>query len=241
MKRTTRLRFTAGILAVLAICCGLFVYLEYSMSRLPSVDAYLDSDSFTVGIDYSSIVEKQFVEEGAYVKKGDPLFEVRSSSLSEAIRNNQITQSTLLYSVTPEGSVSIDAAADGRVRTVKYHVGAFVPANTEMAVINAKDGLFINATYKLSSPDYARLSLGSKVVVTMPDNVKIDGSVYDVSLKEKDDEVFTTVKVKIDQSKVNQVAFTVGTPVETVLHLNDDTLASRLKRFVTNILQPSGK
>ncbi len=240
MKFTTRLKFIFGILFVIALCGVLFLYLQHSMARIRSINAYLGSDSYTVGIDYSNIVEKQYVEENAYVEVGDPLFEVRSSSLSDAIRNNQIAETSLLYSVTPQGTVLITAAADGRVQSIENRVGAFVPANSELATINLKDGFFISATYKLSSPDYARISTGSRVVVTMPDGVKIDGKVYDISLATVDEEVLTTVKVRVDQSRVNQVAFSVGTPVETTLYLNNDTWYTSLRRLVTNMFQPSG-
>lgn len=240
MKFSIRMKFFVGLVVVVILSAGLFLYLDYSMSHINSLEAYIGSDSYTVGIDYSSIVEKQYVEEGAYVKVDDPLFELRSASLTEAIRNNQVSQSSLLYSLTDRGTVLITAAAEGRVQTVSERVGAFVPANSDLATINLKDGLYVKATYKLSSPDYARLS-GGKIVITLPDGVKVEGKIYDISLETRDKQVLTTLKARIDQSKVNQSAFTVGTPVETVLSLSDDTLASRLTRFVTQLFQPSGR
>lgn len=241
MNFGTRVKFIIGIVIVVLLCGALFLYLEHSMARIHSMNAYLGSDSYTVGVDYSSIVEKQYVEENAYVEVGDPLFEVRSSSLSDAIRNNQVAESALLYAVTDQDTVRITAAADGRVQSIKNRVGAFVPANSELATINLKDGFFISATYKLSSPDYARIGPGSRIVVTLPDGVKMDGEVYDISLATIDKEVLTTVKARIDQSKVNQVAFSVGTPVETILYLDNDTWYTSLSRFVTTIFRPSGK
>ena len=115
MKSSVRLKFMFGMLFVIALCAALFIYLDHSMARIHSVSARLDSDSYTVAMDYSSIVEKQYVDENAFVKKGDPLFEVRSSSLSDAIRSNQVATSSLLYSATSDGTVTITANADGRV------------------------------------------------------------------------------------------------------------------------------
>ncbi|RYZ78124.1 MAG: hypothetical protein EOP04_30280, partial [Proteobacteria bacterium] len=174
MKFTTRLKFISGILFVLALGAALFVYLDFSMSRIQSVDAQLRSDTYTVGIDYSGIVEKQYVDEGAYIKTGDPLFEVRSSTLSDAIRNNEVAKSSLLYTVAENGNVLIAAAANGRVQTIAFRQGAFVPANSEIAVVNVENGLYVSSTYKLSSPDYARINNKSNVSVTMPDNTKLD-------------------------------------------------------------------
>lgn len=241
MKFWTRLKFALGILFVMLLSGGLFLYLEHSMARIHSVEAHLESDSYTVGIDYSSVVEKEYVEENSYVKVGDPLFELRSSSLAQAIRNNEVAQNSLLYSVTERGTVLITAAADGRVQKVSERTGAFVPANSELAVINLKEGLYIKATYKLSSPDYARIGAGSLIVVTLPDGVVLDGSVYDISLEMVDKQVHTIVKARIAQEKVNTVAFGVGTPVETVLHLNNDTLLTRLSRYLQQLFQPSGR
>jgi multidrug resistance efflux pump len=235
------MKFIIGILLVMVVSAGLFLYLEHSMARIHSVEATINSDSYTVGIDYSSIVEKQYIEESAYVKAGDPLFELRSSSLADAIRNNQVSQGSLLYSVTDQGSILITASAEGRVQSISERVGAFVPANKELAKINLKDGLYINATYKLSSPDYARISIGGKIVVTLPDNTKVDARIYDISLETRDKEVYTTVKARVDQSKINQIVFTAGTPVESVLYLNNDTLLTRIVRYATQVFQPSGR
>lgn len=241
MNFTSRIKFFIGIISVIVIAMGLFVYLDYSMSRVHSTDAQLSSDTYTVGIDYSGIVEKQYVDEGAYIKTNDPLFEVRSSTLADAIRNNEVAKSSLLYSVTDEGRVLISAAANGQIQTIKYRAGAFVPANSELAVVNTENGMYVNATYKLSSPDYARLNNKSKIAVTFPDNKKLEGSVYDISLETIDKEVFTTVRARINQDDVNRVAFTVGTPVETTLFLDTKTWYSQISHGIQSLFNPGSK
>ena len=115
-----------------------------------------------------------------------------------------------------------------------------MPANTELAKVTLKDGLYISATYKLSSPDYARIGMGSLVAITLPDGVKVDGKVYDISLARTDKEVYTTVRARVDQTKINPV-FSVGTPVDTVLHLNNDTWYTSLSNYVKKLFEPSGK
>jgi multidrug resistance efflux pump len=241
MKSITRFKFFIGILVVVGLCAGLFVYLDYSMSRVDSIDAEISSDTYTVGLDYSGIVEKQFVDAGAYIKKGDPLFEVRSSLLADAIRNNEIAKSSLLYSVTDEGRVLMSAAENGRVQTINYRQGAFVPANSEVAVVNTEDGLYIKAVYKLSSPDYARLSNRSKISVRFPDNNVLEGSVYNISLETVNKEVLTTVRARIDQHSVNQVAFSVGTPVKTTLFFDTKTWYSKIEDAIQSLFHPNSK
>lgn len=241
MKFTTRLKFLSGIIFVIALCAALFVYLDFSMSRVQSVDAQLRSDTYTVGIDYSGIVEKQYIDEGAYIKTGDPLFEIRSSTLADAIRNNEVAKSSLLYSVTDGGNVLVTAAANGRVQTVAYRQGAFVPANSEIAIVNVENGLYINSTYTLSSPDYARINTNSKVAVTMPDNKKLEGTVYDISLETIDKQVVTSVRTRIDQDAINKTAFSVGTPVKSTLYLDTKTWYSQIVSAVQTLIQPATK
>lgn len=239
MKFTTRLKFLNGIIFVILLCAALFIYLDYSMSRVQSVDAQLQSDTYTVGIDYSGIVEKQFVDEGAYIKTGDPLFEIRSSTLADAIRNNEVAKSALLYSVSENGNVLVSAAANGQVQSIDYRQGAFVPANSEIATVNVENGLYIKSTYTLSSPDYARINTKSKVSVTMPDNKKIEGMVYDISLETIDKQVVTTVKTRVDHDAINKTAFSVGTPVSSTLYLDTKTWFSRISTAITSLLQPT--
>ncbi|MDN5275110.1 MAG: Biotin/lipoyl attachment protein [Candidatus Saccharibacteria bacterium] len=241
MKATNRLKFFIGIVTVIALCAALFVYLDYSMSRVNSVDAQLSSDTYTVGIDYSGIVEKQYVDEGAYIKTGDPLFEVRSSTLADAIRNNEVAKSSLLYTVTDDGTVLIAAAANGQIQSIKYRAGAFVPANSEIAIVNVENGLYIDASYKLSSPDYARLSNKSKITATLPDNKTVEGTVYDISLETINKEVVTTVHARIPQENINRVAFSVGTPVKTTLFLDTKTWYSQIVNAIQSLLHPASK
>jgi len=239
MKPANRLTFFTGIMFVSLLCATLFVYLDYSMSRVASVDAQLSSDTFTVGIDYSGIVEKQFIDEGNYIKKGDPLFEIRSSTLAEAIRNNEVAKSSLLYTATNDGRVLVSAAANGQVQTINYRQGAFVPANSDLAIVNVENGLYVSATYKLSAPDYARINKNSKIAITLPDNKTLEGVVYDISLETVDKEVMTTIRARVTNTDINRVAFSIGTPVETVLFLDTTTWYSRISEAVQSLFRPT--
>ncbi len=241
MKPSSRIRFIAGIMAVLLICMSLFVYLNYSMSRVDSIDAQLQSDTYTVGIDYSGIIEKQYVDEGAYIKTEDPLFELRSPTLSDAIRNNDVAKSSLLYSLTDDGLVTISAAAPGQVQTIGYRQGAFVPANSQIATINIENKLFVEATYKLSSPDYSRLNTNSKLTIVFPDNKRVEGSVYDFKLATVNKEVLTTVRARFNQNAINKTAFSVGTPLKTTLHFDSDTWFNTIKRQTQSLTKPSSR
>lgn len=238
MKLTTRLRFFAGVIVTLLVCGGLFVYLNYSMSQSESRSAQLGADTFAVGVGYSGIVEKQYVSEGDQIKKDDPLFELRSPTLADAIKNNEVSKAQLLYKLTNNGNILLSAAADGKVQEISYHVGAFVPANDQIASVAIDDSLYVSATYKLSPPDYAQVSRNNKMTVTLPDGKKLNGSVYDISLDKKEGAVETTVRARLPQADINTLAFGVGTPVETTLYLTSDTWYSKIVAAVSNLFQP---
>jgi multidrug resistance efflux pump len=165
MTKTSRLKFIIGIIFALLLALGLTLYLQYSMSKAASIDAQLDSDTYTVGVGYSGIIEEQFVNVDDYIKKGDPLFSLRSPTLIEAIKNDEVNQSSLLYDIDAEGRIVITASVDGQIREVIYKAGAFVPANSEIAVVNTGNSLFVTAVYKLSGPDYGRISKDTEVSV----------------------------------------------------------------------------
>ena len=198
------------------------------MSKIASVDAQLQSATFTVGAGYSGVIEDQLVDEGDYIKAGDALFELRSPTLADAIRNDEIARTSLLYSTTEDGKIKISAAANGVIQKVNYREGAFVPANSEIAIVNSENALYVNATFKLAPPDYVKVRNGNEVSVLLPDNTRVTGRVYGITLESTDDQVYTTVKVKINQQKINSEVFSVGTPVEATLYLDTKTWYSRI-------------
>jgi len=221
MNKSSKFKFLIGILMVFVLVAGLLVYLQYSMSRSTSRSARIDANTYTIGVDYSGIIEKQYIEEGQTVKTGDSLFEIRSSALAGAIADKKIEVSTLIFDVTKEGNILLKASNAGVVNTVNYREDTYVPANNELARINLADELFVTGTYRLSPPDYARIKKGSTVLVTLPDNQKLKATVFDISLVSKDTDVDTIVKAKISDSDSSRVSFSVGTPVETVLLFDD--------------------
>lgn len=206
------------------------------MSRVVSTDARLQSATFTVGVGYSGIIERQLVEEGDQIKAGDVLFELRSPTLSEALRNNEISQSSLLYDMTDDGKIKLSAAANGTVHKINYREGAFVPANSEIAVINAENALYVSAVFKLSPPDYAKVRNGNTVIVRLPDNTRVSGPAYGITLESASgqDRIYTTVKIRVDQTAINPL-FTVGTPVEATLYLDTQTWYNRITSAVRSI------
>lgn len=236
-----KLRLVSGVILVLILGGALFLYLDYSMSRVHSVDGQLESDNYTIGADYSGIIVDQYVREGSYVEVGDPLFRLRSTSLAEAIRDDEVAQAALLYSADEDGTILISAAAPGKVQSIAYRKGAFVPANSPIAVVNNENGLYVSATYALLAPDYSRLKTDSLIYVDLPSGEQVRASVYDVTLERVDDEVRTTVRARLQSDEAIAEAFSVGTPIESVLELSTDTLFERIVGGVTSVFTPASR
>ena len=232
MSKKSRLRFIIGLVSTALFAIGLSLYLQHSMSMVSSTDAQLDSETFTVGVGYSGIIESQSVEEGDIIKQGDPLFDLRSPTLIEALKNNEVNETSLLYEVDNSGKIQITASVDGQVREIQYRAGAFVPASSEIATINSEGSLFVSAVYKLSGPDYAKIDKDTIVSITLPDNKKINGKARDVKLETVDDETLTTVKVRLLNEDSNDIQFEAGTPVNTVINLNGQTWYEKLRQEI---------
>jgi hypothetical protein len=141
--------------------------------------------------------------------------------------------------VNDDGLVLVSAVANGQIQTINYRQGAFVPANSNLAVVNVENGMYVSATYKLSAPDYARINKSSKIAITLPDNKTLEGKVYDISLETVNKEVMTTVRARITDAYTNPVAFSIGTPVKTVLSLDTTTWYSRIVEAVKSLFRPT--
>ncbi len=240
MTWKNRFKFTMGILVTIGLVGALFVYLNYSMSRVASHTAQLAADAYSVGVDYSGILDKSYVQAGQKVQKGDKLFEIRSAALATSLSQRQVTSGTLLFGLTSDGDVLVTASKQGTVRKINYQIGSFVPANSEIASVSLDGSLYVLATYKLSSPDYARINYDSVVVVTLPDNRTAEGKIFDVSLGHSDSEkqVETIVKARLNPKDVNTAVFVPGTPVETTWQLDTDTWYNTIVQAINSLIRP---
>ena len=241
MAFASRLKFLLGIGVTICLVAGLFLYLNYSMSRVSSRTAQIDSDAYSVGIEYPGIIEQQFAQVGQHVVRGDKLFQLRSPTLQEAISEGLVTANDLLFDVDAKtGKITIKATRDGTVQDIEYVPGSYVPANMPIVKVSPDNSLYISARYKLTAPDYARIKRDSAVYVTLPDNTKLTAKVYDISLEQDDNVVETVIKARVDQSAVPTDEFAVGTPVSTVWQLDNNTWYAGIQSFVESLIRPKG-
>lgn len=239
MRFFARLRLLIGILIIIGLTGGLFIYLNYSMSVVSSRSASLQSDMNAVSVEYGGVIKKRYVEVGTKVAKDDPLFELTSPDLSEALRTSRISTESLLFSVTPDGDILLRASNSGVLREVNFAEGAFVPANSPIATIALDGSAYVTAKYSLQAPDYARINRGNAVSVTLPDNTRLDAKVFDITLEQSGDKVLTIVKARFNENANISPTFSVGTPVSTSWQLENNSWYTTMLNSFKRLVEPT--
>jgi len=236
-----RLRLFIGILVVIGAVTALFLYLNYSMSNIVSQSAVLESDTYAVSAEYGGVIEKQYVQIGDEVKKGDPLFELKSSSLADALQTKQADATGLLFSLTSTGNILITANNNGTVRQVNFLTGAFVPASSQIAQIDIADSQYVTTRYLLRAPDYARINRSHPVIVTLPDNKRLEAKVFDISLQKDGEKVYTIVKARFDKNVSIPSTFNSGTPVSATWQLEKSNWYKAIINLVKRLIEPTSE
>ena len=134
----------------------------------------------------------------------------------------------------------LKANSEGVVQKVLYRAGSYVPAGGILATINTVGSLYVEAHYKLSPPDYARIKKGSAITMVFPDNSRVEAQVYDISLLSNGDAVDTIVKGRLYGADSSDFRFSVGTPVQASLRLNDRAWYQNIYKLLQNLFKPSG-
>ncbi len=233
-----RLNFLLGMVFVVAIVAGLFLLLNYMMSNISSQKATLETDAYAVSSDYDGVLRNQFVSPGDTVKEGDRLFEISSPSLTQAIRNDRADETSPLFEVTDTGNMILLATATGTVQQVNFTTGSYIQANNEIATIATDNARYVIAKYLLNAPDYARINQGKPVRVILPDNSRYEATVFDISLEQDEEQVFTVVRARLPKDAHILPAFASGTPVATTWQLNNSDWQNMLFDFVRKLFEP---
>jgi hypothetical protein len=242
MKFTSRLKFIFGIIFVILLVGVLVLYLNNSMSQAQSSKAHLAADTSSIGTDYPGLIVKQNTEEGNKVTKGETLFEIKSAQLSESISNKSVTEASLPFSVdSTTGNILIKASDDGVIEKINYRAGSFIPAGGILATVNTVGSLHVVSYFKLSPPDYARISKNSKLSLRLPDNTTMQATVFDIALVSSGNHVDTVVKARIKNADISEYRFSVGTPVEATLQLSTTTWYQTVYDHVLQLFKPAAK
>ena len=236
MNWGNRFRLAIGLIIVFLVLLASSSYLTYHMTRIDSRFAELHNDTYGVGSDYSGIVVKQYVREGDRVKTGQPVFTIKSNLIKSDIANGPAKEQDGAYGINADNQIILKATNNGTVEKVNYLEGAFVPANQQIATIASDNSLYIIAKYKLSPPDYARIKVSDKVVVTLPNNEKYQAIIFEISVETVDNITKTIVKARLDKNVSTK--FGSGTPVSVRLKLDGKSFYDQLSEKINELLQP---
>ena len=238
MSWRSRFKVVIGVLLVVLLCASLFVWWDMRRSVVASESAEISADSYTVGIDHTGLVTRQFVKAGDHVEEGQTLFQIRSTSLQEQIHELDLSETDLLYPLSEDGEILVQASRPGLVSEVSYNEGSFVPANEEIATIIDQTSLEVVATYRLARRDFILVSPQTRMDVQLPGGVWNNGAIRNIEVVEQGgSQVIVEITAAIQSTGNGDFRSTSGVPVETRVHLRDDTLYARIKNNVNQWME----
>ncbi|MDZ5663374.1 HlyD family secretion protein [Nocardioides sp. S-58] len=238
-----RLRLLLGMLVVLAICAVLTLVVNQRERQAFSSNATVQAVQYQVGSDYGGIMVDQLVEPGADVNEGDRLFTVSSFSLQKDLANGLEPVSTAAYEVELDtGLVTYLASADGTLEDFETRQGGYLPGGETIAVITQESTQFVEAQFRLQPVDYARIRVGGRADVELPNRDTLRGKVSAISVETADGVALATVRVDVPELRSQQyAAFSQpGSPVTVTLTLHDDGLLAGPTDTLLQFLQRVG-
>lgn len=224
MSGRARVRLVAGLVVVVVLAAGLTMLLNDRNGRVEGRSAALAAESFPVGTDYSGTVTAQLVQLGDTVTAGQPMFELESGALQRDLAQGLIDPGAVPYEIRGDGVLVLVATDAGRVDSLIYAVGSFVPANSVIATVQRAGSLYVEAEFLLTPQDYGRLPPDAALDVVLPSNQQVRATVGRVQVVTVDGTARTRV-VAYSPDLAAATAdglFAVGTPVSATLYLRND-------------------
>jgi multidrug resistance efflux pump len=238
MNWRTRLRLLIGLVLVLGLVAVLTVQVNNRRGQAISQSATLQTERVSVGTDFAGVVTRQLVHSGDAVTAGQVLFEIDSAELAARTAAGQPVPTAAYFDIVGGRSVRIKATAAGNVGSIEFAEGAFVPSNTVLAWVDRTDARYVDATFKLSAGDYARLPRDAAVMILLPSGQEVAARVADVSVQGIGGEALTVIRA--DGPALSQATdasiFAPGTPVSARLTLKNDNFVTRAAAAVKGFL-----
>lgn len=220
-----RLRLLLGVAGVLVVCAALTLVLNQRERQAFSSNATVGAVQYQVGSDYGGIMVDQLVQPGADVQQGDELFTVSSFALQKDLANGLDPVSTAAYEVEPDtGLVTYLASADGTLEPFDTRQGGYLPGGATIAVITQEATQFVQAEFRLQPVDYARIQVGGRADVQLPNRDTLQGEVTAISVTTEAGIALASVRVDVPELRTQErTTFSQpGSPVTVTLTLQDD-------------------
>jgi multidrug resistance efflux pump len=220
-----RLRLFLGLLFVVTVCAVLTLVVNQRERQAFSSNAAVAAVQYKVGSDYGGIMVDQFVKPDAQVKTGDKLFSISSFALQKDLANGLNPVSTPAYQVDAStGLVTYLASADGTIDNFDASQGGYVPGGVTVAVITQQNTQYVQAQFRLQPVDYARIRVGGRADVELPNGTTLTGKVSHISVESADGLAYATVQITVPDLRSAAYADFAqpGSPVTVTLTLQDD-------------------
>lgn len=222
MTWTKRFQLLFGTLLVLVLVAAATLVFNQRQTRVESVTAAIEADTYGVGTDYSGLVVLAHVDQGDHVVEGQRMFELQSLQLERDLELGIVTANEA--TVSSDGTFVVRASATGTVGDLDQGEGAYAQSGEVLATIDADGSLFAEAEFRLSPRDFGRLEDTASVELELPDGRSLTGSVSSIDVETLDGEAHVTVRVDSEDLATGdgEALLKPGTPLEATLHLRDD-------------------
>ena len=239
MTWPNRLRLVLGLLLVLTLTAVFTIVLNRRITQVTSASASIQALHLDIGTDYAGTVMTSSVEVGDDVAEGDTIVTVQSQALAHDIAIGLIRADAAPFGVTPDGTMTFVAPADGIVTALPAQEGAFVQAGTVLATLDRADSLYVSAEYSLDAGDYERIETGAAVSIVLPNQKEISGTVESVAVRTAADRAESVIKIssgELERGGQNGL-IAPGVPVLASVALRDDGIMAGVEAAASTFLR----
>ncbi|WP_084128001.1 HlyD family efflux transporter periplasmic adaptor subunit [Demequina sp. NBRC 110055] len=224
MTWANRIRFTLGLIVVVAIVAALtFVYTERESSAMSETATFTATD-LPMGTDYGGRVTATMVEVGDTVVEGDPLLTLESQDREDELQQaadaaetaadraaevasghgatvadkneaDELADEAAEAAELVDDSWTVTASASGTVAQLPVGQGGYIPAGGAVATVYEEGSLGVEAELTLSPRDYDRLEDGAAATIQLPDRSEFTGEVHTVEATTEDGKARAVVTV----------------------------------------------
>lgn len=242
MTWENRLRLLAGMLGVVVLVGALTLVFNQRQNRITSFTGEVTADVYTVGADHAGTVTGQYVEPGAEVMPGQPLFTVQSLQLKEELANGLEIGDTDAYTIDAKrGTITYHAVVAGEVSELKARLGNSVPVGAGLAEITAAGNRYVAASFRLLPRDYARVTPGTPARVILPNGEILAGTVDTIAAESGETGTIGTLRVSSAELASASTSLTnPGAPVTVSVDLVDSGPLAGVSDMVTDFLTKIG-
>lgn len=226
---------TVGLFLLFLLSVIVFLYKDTRSAVKITRQSSISADSYVLGLEYSGIITQEPVKEGQYVKKGDTLAYIKSSSLLSDLNSSKITKSDLSYPLSSSNEIILQATQDGQLENVNYLSGSYVPANQNIFKITAAQAPYVVSRYSLSREDFQKLSINTELQIKLPNGRLVKSPIQQITVDNSTVTAGSTVIVNIKSLIDPDRNLLAGSPVIATLHLDKETMLERFLSYTKGL------